>query len=629
MSYGIGKQKAADQSGKIKGKGTGTSDEIKKTVPSGSYIMPKDSTDAIGEENLARLGQPTDVNLSNGEYQLPPDQVHAVGVQALEQMTGQTHTPVDQPQLGIKRGTDKPELFFANGGQVPDDTFLGIKKSAFTGTAGTVPVNTNKQKTSSSLNEKELSSLVTPDSVRKSQAKLDADAGVVYGIGNTLGGAAKGIGGLVSSAGGVVVDGARGLGRFVSGGTSDKDGWSYTDSNWDFAKEGGNQFQSGLRQAFGLTPKNAKQTTTQAPPPKATPDPTQSLVDKKPITTAAPPVANTDVKPTVSTTTQVQPEANMFDLNQVSTNQAQIQPNPYAVQQKGNSFSYTNPNAAAQARANGIPELQGAGGQRNTGVQGVKDFMANTSEMGLGLQGYGGNIARPAQAPQRTEAQEAERREIMRAASTPYAGARNGQLTAAQIRVQADMNQGDANRENDIYKTDANNAANIEQTGMREAGQTGRTALEQQSANWRTSAGLDVDTQKFNATNDLANRQFNEEQLNNMPTRMKQAYELNIMKQYEAAKTPEEKQSLSEKLGMVRGQQQQQGSRVMAINGGETVDDKGNVIKNGDVLINNQTGQRIDSTQSQGLPLNMVKQVGTGNGKPVYEDANGNKFISG
>ena len=119
MSYGIGQQAQANKGGKIKGKGTGTSDEIKKTVPGGSYIMPKDSTDAIGEENLARLGQPTDVNLSNGEFQLSPDQVHSVGVQALDQMKGQTHTPVDQPTVGFGiGGKEKPELFFANGGLV-------------------------------------------------------------------------------------------------------------------------------------------------------------------------------------------------------------------------------------------------------------------------------------------------------------------------------------------------------------------------------------------------------------------------------------------------------------------------------------------------------------------------------
>lgn len=47
MSYGLKKGKPQQEGGKIVGKGTGTSDDVKKTVPSGSYIMPKDSTDAI------------------------------------------------------------------------------------------------------------------------------------------------------------------------------------------------------------------------------------------------------------------------------------------------------------------------------------------------------------------------------------------------------------------------------------------------------------------------------------------------------------------------------------------------------------------------------------------------------
>ena len=118
MSFGINKAKPA-KGGKIKGAGTGTSDDVKKTVPSGSYIMPADSTEAIGEKNLQNIGDPTPVNLSNGEYQLTPNEVHQVGVQALDQMKNQTHVPVDQPQLGFKPGQNKHELFFAIGGLVP------------------------------------------------------------------------------------------------------------------------------------------------------------------------------------------------------------------------------------------------------------------------------------------------------------------------------------------------------------------------------------------------------------------------------------------------------------------------------------------------------------------------------
>ena len=117
--YGLKKRSKQDENGLIQGAGTGTSDDIKKNVPAGSYIMPADSTQQIGTNNLKNMGSPTPVNLSNGEFQLSPDQVHSVGVQTLDAMKDQTHMPVNQPQLGFKPGQNKPELFFANGGLVP------------------------------------------------------------------------------------------------------------------------------------------------------------------------------------------------------------------------------------------------------------------------------------------------------------------------------------------------------------------------------------------------------------------------------------------------------------------------------------------------------------------------------
>lgn len=124
--------------GKVVGPGTGTSDSIKTEVPEGSYIMPADSTKALGfdmqkpqaaQQMQPRLGMKRDdvpVNLSNGEFELTPEQVHAVGVQALEQMKNATHTPAKGYGLNAealkayKSGPKKPELFFADGGLVED-----------------------------------------------------------------------------------------------------------------------------------------------------------------------------------------------------------------------------------------------------------------------------------------------------------------------------------------------------------------------------------------------------------------------------------------------------------------------------------------------------------------------------
>lgn len=133
--YGILRGKHAQQpkrGGQIKGPGTGTSDSIKAEVPAGSYIMPADSTAALGFSPAVAAGEApagtpgVPVNLSNGEHQLPPEQVHAVGVQALEQAKAATHTPVAQPQA------QGGELFFANGGVVEDP--LKKKQTSFDAT---------------------------------------------------------------------------------------------------------------------------------------------------------------------------------------------------------------------------------------------------------------------------------------------------------------------------------------------------------------------------------------------------------------------------------------------------------------------------------------------------------------
>ena len=79
--------------GPVRGPGSGTSDDIEKPVRQGSYIMPADSTEHIGDDALRRAGNggargfrpkggKVDVHLSNGEFEIPPEQVHAIGVQA-------------------------------------------------------------------------------------------------------------------------------------------------------------------------------------------------------------------------------------------------------------------------------------------------------------------------------------------------------------------------------------------------------------------------------------------------------------------------------------------------------------------------------------------------------------------
>ena len=113
--------------GLIRGPGTGTSDSIETEKRPGTFIMPADSTQAIGPEALEELGEVDDsaveeqgekvpVRLSNGEFELPPEQVQALGEAVLTVLRDATHTPT-----GSDNPTSKgfaPNQFFANGGTV-------------------------------------------------------------------------------------------------------------------------------------------------------------------------------------------------------------------------------------------------------------------------------------------------------------------------------------------------------------------------------------------------------------------------------------------------------------------------------------------------------------------------------
>lgn len=126
------KKPAAAKGGKITGPGTGTSDDIQKEIPSGSYIMPADSTEAVGQgalEGMGRgvpIGEPVDALVSDGEYEFTPEQVHAIGVQALDkvrQATTETGGAMGgygfHPDMDDEHSTPLPK--FAAGGEVDDE----------------------------------------------------------------------------------------------------------------------------------------------------------------------------------------------------------------------------------------------------------------------------------------------------------------------------------------------------------------------------------------------------------------------------------------------------------------------------------------------------------------------------
>ena len=638
--YGLKKRSKQDENGLIQGAGTGTSDDIKKNVPAGSYIMPADSTQQIGTNNLKNMGSPTPVNLSNGEFQLSPDQVHSVGVQTLDAMKDQTHMPVNQPQLGFKPGQNKPELFFANGGLVPSaypsaDDIRRAQQNRIGGPqmrdVSGITRDVNRPLPSTTVNTPSTTSAPSTAPTTPAPAQGGGFGARFNSLRQGINRAANtGLGklgtvGALASTGFAVADTPteRYRERFGLGDYNPEDS-----NGMLFAKDLGVRAlgaASDLGNAMTLGQAGRFYADKQriASEAKAA-QPEFNTKQNNPNAVVNNPFGNNKTQPT----TQTQPEA------QITSNSVQNS-DPYAIQQKGNSFSYANPSAAAQARADGIREGEGLGFKVRpvNDPRGVANLFANTQEMGpteqqiqnaiaqremnlgLGMRGYGNN---PVQAPQRNDSQEAERQAVIRAASTPIAGARG--LTANQVRTLSDLQQGEDNRANQRYTTDANNVAALQREAMGQAGQNYRTELGEQGTNNRFNANLGFDAQKFQATNDLANREFN---LNatekgfgiRNSARLEKLYE-----QYDSAKSDEDRKSIQEKINRYAGNKADTGKdRYMTVGGGQVYDKESGLI--------NQPQQLFDTQTQQFVNTQINNQ--TSNGPKVGQVQGGYKFKGG
>ncbi len=617
--YGL-KRSKKDESGMIQGAGTGTSDSIQKDVPVGSYIMPADSTQKIGAKNLKNLGSPQSVrvNVSDGEYLADPQQLQAIGGFVLDRMKQATHTPVDQQGFGLKQGTGhtsrqgndlqlglnpealanyqnssnvkigksgKPELFFANGtpaSGVPDDSFTADV------------LHTNRDAAANSISK---------------------------------GNYAQGVGQMVRGVVGAVPAAA----YDVSKKAYDTVGRPVANAIDGFLGTGGDQ-------------------SAPSPKPNAQPKPKVPTTNNNTGVTDNP-FGDKSAQQAAAKQAAAQqaaaktPVNNIFNLGQDQPqNQQSTQSNPYAIQQKGNSFSYSNPAAAAQAHAAGIPELQnsGFGMRRTSDPRGVANLLANTREMGPNDQqvqnaiaqreasvGNGGGFgARVYSLGNSSQAADTLQKRIDDV-SQPIPGSKG--LTASQRNQIVELQNGYDNRANDVYKTDANNAAALQREAMGQSGANYRADLQEGGQNNRYFAGLAQDTQKFNATNDLANRQFGLEQSRYTPEIMKQRAELNALQRYDQAKTPEERQAAEAALATLRGQVKTGSSKddYVLMGGGQRWDEKaGTMVNLPQQLFNTKTQQFVNTSgqSQQQIPQNHIDAL---RNNPKLREAFDSKYGAG
>ena len=513
--------------GMVRGPGTGTSDDIKTVVPEGSYIMPADSTEQIGPEQLAAMGKQVPVNLSNGEYQLPPEQVHAVGVQTLDAMKNATHVPAAQQQ-GVKgfqpRGNEqgKPELFFADGGAV--QAALDARKSGVKMLTGSVA----------------LPFAAGIDAARSGAVRL---AG---GDPNTLeGGTNK----YADAASATFSQGAQEAGQVLEG------------------------FKAGARDVLGVQKAQpqapAAPTTTPAAPAAAKP------AQAAPTAPATAPVA------AVGGDLPTNTEQRANDITRV-----------------GNSFSGTD--IGLGFTINGRPAAESFQGEQSAQNKAAVDaLMARTPEFGAGA----GALATAAgQAPALgnspggpsfaiigdSSQQDRARQRMISAASTPYRGAQNGQLTANQLRTLSDLIQSDDRNATTLATNSENNAARMAETAMREQGENARTQFREQGQNSRLAARNALDQRRISG----------EEEARGFQTRAAQRVE-RLYEQYDQAK-PEDRAAIAQQIRELSGGQQQ--NRFTAVPGGQEIDPvTQQLVTRPAMVFNNQTGDFVPQ-RGQALP---------------------------
>lgn len=630
MSFGIKKQQPK-QGGKIKGPGTDTSDDVQKTVPNGTYIMPADSTAQIGEQNLEQLGQgkPLDINVSNGEFQMTPEQVHAVGAQALDQMKEQTHTPSGLPQTIMDQPGEKPQLFFRDGGLVQNryPSADEVRKAQQARLGG-------PQMRDVTPEQRQLPATRTPQP-QTSAPSTASPAASGSGFGIKAANMAKGLGKFHVAGAGI---GGAAAGLNTS--TEDYATRMGLDRNTDRGplaeaaiRTTGVLTDVGNAASFGLlgsrfADKQINQARADADANMA--DIAKRRAERDATRAKAAPQQQAAATPAPSFNDQ------MNDAMYGAPAENQARPgaaNPYAIQQNGNSFSYANPSAASQARAAGIPELQASGINRQArDPEGVAKFMANTREMGpseqqiqaamgqqMNPQGFG---LRYPDRPQMTDAQVNERRQLVRDISAPIKGARG--MTTNQRAQLVELNQGDQNRAVQMYNTDANNMTSVQNNNTNNTASILQTGMREDGQNMRHGASLAQDGEQFNANFGLKAREQNlTEKKEGFGIRQAERVE-KLHEMYDKAQTDEQRQSIQQRINRLTGAKDQNGrDRYMTVGGGQEWD------QNAGVMINRP--QQIFDTQTQQYVELGNPQQGQGQSTQqfenyqVVEDANGNR----
>lgn len=591
--------------GPVRGPGTGTSDDVPDNVPEGTYIMPADSTQAIGEKTLGGLGmRGIDVNLSNGEFKLPPKQVHAIGVQALNQMKDATHTPsTTEAAKGMK-----PELFFEGGGvaseeerqkRLQNQTAMYVQGAQAAAAARPAePVAQAAQPPAAPV----AAAAPTARAAGPSElymADRAQEMGEQWKAGNYAGAVGTGLRTAV-----------QGLGMY---------GIETADKALSPVIDASQRMVGGV---LGTdTPSGAVKPSIA--PPVTPPAPGSAAAKSAPVGT--PPSA-----PAASASTATLPDTGgSLPTPQPLGTSTAIAPGVY--QHGRGQYSDNASGMGMPAGFTGQPNAQNMAAADALAGRSQQESMNRVAARGMGaLSGPGSGPVAPGSFTGgfsgvigTDPAAGRERKAMVDALTTPMRGAQNGQLTASQRQGMAGLL--DAERRDASSNRQADQTAATQQSiaAMREAGDNGRAFLREDGENTRSTARNQIDVRRYN----------DEASARAVDMRAAQRRE-SVYDNYSKAKTDEDRQAIAKQFPDLFGQAKDAAHRMEVVRGKTdpmTGQSSGDYV----VVQDPKTGgvRQIQmgagaAPAPQALPPGMKRQIGTSNGRPVYEDMNGKQVIA-
>ena len=639
------KEQGLADGGVIRGPGTGTSDSIATEAEPGTFIMPADSTKAIGPRVLEQMGKKVPVRLSNGEYEIPPEQVMGIGAAVLELMKESTHEAAEDVDEG--ESGDRVAQMLASGGMVENDvTRVGNSYSggnvggdvSINGQTGGGTVSTSSwtkpaapaapvpapaptpatatqpaaapvagsatatapaapmgwaERNAQRSNQVTASSIVDSPERRAAQAALAPAPMAAPAPAPAAPTAAQRFGTLPGM--------APPPQRYADGGT----------------------VKDEERAVFGLYPQLAdSQRTTYA-----TADKLRSGVVATGPNTFAPalkpaPIAQPAIRGGGDgrrMNAQQDPRSLVYAGRPQIAETADVAPAQAAAQ--GQAPAATVETNAPAALPSGSVSAQDDAAAGAVSRRGAADALAQMPNAPAPVtaptvrNSTNDWAARKALENMATAASSITNRPEWQSGSTTIAGSTRGPNGAGDPEGKVAAYK--AALANDLALQQAQ--PNMEQAAMRENAANQRVAMQEQGSTNREAGRTALAQGEFGLKREAAGFQ----------TRAaKRLEDLNV--RYLSAKTPEERAGIAQQLRALQVKDAPARYKVAA--GGQQIDANGVAYRTPDRIFNEQTGQFSDGAGAapapQALPPGMKRQIGTSNGRPVYEDMNGKQVIA-